>query len=115
MDPDEPDLWSDGLDSDDSDDEPERNRVGNIPLKWYDEEDHIGYDMAGEKVLKTLSTSEIDQLLNAADNPDAWRTIRDIKNDREIVLSRTDLELIRRIRNRQTPQTGVDMHEMVIA
>merc|ERR1719326_1600494 len=53
-------LWSDGADSDDSDDEPERNRIGNVPLKWYDEEDHVGYDMAGEKVLKTLSTSEID-------------------------------------------------------
>ena len=38
-----------------------------------------------EQVLKTLSSSEIDSLLNAADNPDAWRTIRDLKNQKEIV------------------------------
>ena len=33
--------------------------------------------------MRTLSTSEIDALLESKDNPDAWRTIKDHKNQRE--------------------------------
>ena len=86
-----------GSDSDDSDDEAEKNRIGDVPLSWYDDEDHVGYDLGGEKIGKSIGKSEIDQLLNKFDNPDAWRTITDVKNQEEIRLSDKDLEAIRRI------------------
>ncbi|EEQ99658.1 Ribosome biogenesis protein BOP1, putative [Perkinsus marinus ATCC 50983] len=89
----------DDYDSDDSDDEYTRNRIGKVPLKWYlDNHDHIGYDISGKKIARTVKTSEIDTLLRAAEDPDAWRTVTDIKNDREIKLSDTDLRIIQRIR-----------------
>ncbi|CAE8656306.1 unnamed protein product, partial [Polarella glacialis] len=90
-------LVDDGS-SDDSEDDAPRNRIGNVPLHWYKDEDHVGYDIGGEKIVRTLSTGEIDMLLESKDNPDAWRTIKDHKNQREVVLTDTDLEVIRRIR-----------------
>eukprot|EP00434_Breviolum_minutum_P017095 symbB.v1.2.015086.t1/scaffold1118.1/size136889/9 len=96
-------LVDDGS-SDDSEDDAPRNRIGNVPLEWYKDEDHVGYDIAGEKIMRTLSTSEIDALLESKDNPDAWRTIKDHKNQREV---------IRRIRQRMYPSMGTDTTEMV--
>jgi len=102
-----------GDSSDDSQDDAPRNRIGNVPLEWYKDEDHVGYDLAGERIMRTLSTGEIDALLESKDNPDAWRTIKDHKNQREIVLTDTDLEVIRRIRQRQYPSLGTDTTSMV--
>ena len=28
------------------------NTVGNIPLEWYDDFDHVGYDLDGHKILR---------------------------------------------------------------
>jgi len=99
--------------SDDSEDDAPRNRIGNVPLEWYKDEDHVGYDLAGERIRKTLSTGEIDALLENADNPDAWRTLKDHKNQREITLTDTDLEVIRRIRDRMYPSGHTNTMEMV--
>ena len=92
--------------SDDSEDDAPRNRIGNVPLEWYKDEDHVGYDLEGQKIIRTLTGGEIDALLESKDNPDAWRTIKDHKNQREMVLTDTDLEVIRRIRSR-LPQLPV--------
>lgn len=99
--------------SDDSEDDAPRNRIGNVPLEWYKDEDHVGYDLEGKKIMRTLTGGEIDALLESKDNPNAWRTIKDHKNQREIVLTDTDLEVIRRIRSRLTPSASTDMTEMV--
>lgn len=37
-------------DSDTEDEEHSRNRVGRIPMEWYDDYDHIGYDLDGKPV-----------------------------------------------------------------
>jgi len=99
--------------SDQSDEEPEINRIGNVPLEWYKDQDHIGYTLSGERLTKVISESEIDNLLQQADNPDAWRTIKDIKNQREVVLTETDVEAIRRIRNHLYPKPMTNAEEMV--
>jgi len=40
-------------DPDTSDEEHSRNTVGRIPLEWYDDLSHIGYDLRGKKVTTT--------------------------------------------------------------
>jgi len=30
------------------------NKVGNIPMEWYDDYEHIGYDIEGNKILKAM-------------------------------------------------------------
>lgn len=99
--------------SDDSEADAPRNRTGDVPLHWYNDLDHVGYDLEGQKVLKTLKSSEIDNLLKNADDPNAWRTIKDVRNQREVVLTDTDLEVIRRIRSRMFPSANFDSESMV--
>ncbi|KNC78998.1 hypothetical protein SARC_08587 [Sphaeroforma arctica JP610] len=40
--------WA-GYEDSDSDDEIPANTVGNIPLEWYDDYEHVGYDLDGKK------------------------------------------------------------------
>ena len=44
-----------GEQSDSSDDEGMKNRIGNVPLEWYDNYDHIGYDVSGKKIIRKRS------------------------------------------------------------
>ncbi len=47
-------------------------RVGNIPLHWYDDLPHVGYDIDGKKVLKPARGDELDKFLKTVDDPSAW-------------------------------------------
>lgn len=50
-----------------------RNTVGNVPLEWYDNFPHVGYDLDGRRIYKPLRTrDELDQFLDKMDNPDYW-------------------------------------------
>lgn len=50
--------WQDAELTDTSDEEEIRNTVGNIPLEWYDEYSHCGYDIEGKKIPKPLSAGK---------------------------------------------------------
>ena len=41
-------------------------------MSWFTEYDHIGYDLAGNKLLKPTVGDEIDEFLQKNDNPDYW-------------------------------------------
>eukprot|EP00163_Fabomonas_tropica_P020799 TRINITY_DN366_c1_g1_i1.p1 TRINITY_DN366_c1_g1~~TRINITY_DN366_c1_g1_i1.p1 ORF type:complete len:785 (+),score=122.94 TRINITY_DN366_c1_g1_i1:314-2668(+) len=85
----------------------EENTIGNVPLYWYEDHDHIGYNLKGEKIMKKSRKDELDNFLEKMDNPDYWRTVRDEMNDQEHVLSNEDLDLIYRIQKGQFAE-GVD-------
>lgn len=53
--------------SDSSDDEGEKNRIGNVPLEWYDEFDHIGYDIKGQKIGRKAKGDALDDFLARSD------------------------------------------------
>lgn len=55
----------------DSDDEAMKNRIGNVPLWWYKDEDHIGYDVYGNKIMKKDHGDSIDAFLARTDDPNA--------------------------------------------
>lgn len=44
--------------TDTSDEEEVRNTKGNIPLEWYDELSHFGYDIEGKKIAKPASSDK---------------------------------------------------------
>jgi len=54
--------------SDSTDDEGMRNRIGNVPLKWYKDQKHIGYDVTGEKLIRKDRGDALDALLARADS-----------------------------------------------
>ena len=86
-------------DSDDTSDEEDlRNTVGNIPMEWYEDFPHIGYDLDGKKIMKPIrNQDELDKFLDKMENPDYWRTIHDRTTARDHVLDEEELQLINRL------------------
>lgn len=98
--------------SDSSDDEPTLNRVGDIPMEWYKDEDHIGYDIEGNKLLKT-EKSALSRLLEATDDPNSLRTIYDALHDEKKVLSNADLKMIFNLQRNRTLNSQYNMYSEV--
>jgi ribosome biogenesis protein ERB1 len=96
-------MHTDDLSSDDEDEGGEGNRIGRVPLHWYDEYDHIGYDAHGKKVIKSVSGGDgdrVDQAIANAENRAKGKFIvHDMLNDKNVELSARQLELIRRIQS----------------
>ncbi|KAL0482755.1 rRNA maturation protein bop1 [Acrasis kona] len=91
----EPSMFDDVDNSDDSsEDEGMINTVGNIPLEWYEEYDHIGYDVNGNRILRKKRKDALDNLIASHDDPNYLRTVYDELNDKEHILSNKDLQTI---------------------
>ena len=79
------------------DDEADRNTVGNVPLRWYEDYKHIGYGLDGKRIARSSRGDGLERALANEDDPNFSRTVYDAYNDREIVLSDRDLLLIERM------------------
>ena len=106
-------LNTDDISSDEEDrvDQDHINTIGRVPLHWYDAYDHIGYTINGQKLFKKgiagnnnvigdgsgETRDRIDQAIKNRDNPNSLNTVYDMYNDREVVLSARDLEIISRL------------------
>ncbi|KAM6899973.1 ribosome biogenesis protein bop1 [Xenentodon cancila] len=87
---------------DSSDEEDIRNTVGNIPMEWYKDFPHIGYDLEGRKIYKPIrSKDELDEFLEKMENPEYWKTVHDKQTGRDIVLSEEQVELVNRLQKGQ--------------
>eukprot|EP00177_Eucheuma_denticulatum_P004000 GFKZ01007225.1.p1 GENE.GFKZ01007225.1~~GFKZ01007225.1.p1 ORF type:complete len:742 (-),score=89.97 GFKZ01007225.1:665-2890(-) len=98
-------------DESDSSSDGDENPVGDIPMRWYDGYDHIGYSRDGEKIIPSNKPSALDL---AADSS-AWRRIYDEKNDKEIILTHDELKAIARMRAGRYPVGDVDTENELIA
>ena len=94
--------------TDTSDEEDIRNTVGNIPMKWYNNADHLGYDWDGKKILKPEQGDMLDNFLKRMEDPDFWRTIKDYQTGQDVVLSEADIDLITRIQKQRIPDAKFD-------
>lgn len=98
----------DEYENDSSDEEDIRNTVGNIPMNWYDEYKHLGYDWDGKKILKPEMGDQLDEFLKKMEDPDFWRTVKDPQTGQDVVLSEEDLNLIKRIQGQRIPDEQFD-------
>lgn len=81
--------------------------MGEVPLEWYKDELHIGYDREGRKVSKGPRRDKLDALLARNDGGAAWRTVYDEYNGEEITLSKEEMKMIQRIREGKFPHVEV--------
>eukprot|EP00996_Jenningsia_fusiforme_P000718 NODE_164_length_2948_cov_36.525699_g84_i1.p1 GENE.NODE_164_length_2948_cov_36.525699_g84_i1~~NODE_164_length_2948_cov_36.525699_g84_i1.p1 ORF type:complete len:852 (-),score=157.77 NODE_164_length_2948_cov_36.525699_g84_i1:256-2811(-) len=84
-----------------------RNRIGDVPLKWYEKYDHIGYDILGQKIMRP-EKSALEQLLERIDDPQALRTIFDPVEHESIRLSDHDLTVLQNILTNRYPSPDFD-------
>ncbi|KAJ3031104.1 UNVERIFIED_CONTAM: Ribosome biogenesis protein 1 [Siphonaria sp. JEL0065] len=98
--------------SDDSDEET-INTIGNVPLEWYEDLDHIGYDINGKKIPKPkgLTKDALDEFLSTMDDPDSWRSVLNKLEGENVVLSDNDLDIIQRIQKKMIPDKEYDPYE----
>lgn len=121
------DINGDGFnssdDDDSSDDEADMNTIGRaVPLHWYNEEDHIGYTVDGNKLLKPSEAASgapggamqfgvfdpLSRLINRSTDPNAWRTMYDPYNGKTITLTDAEVKMISRLRKNRFPHRDVD-------
>jgi ribosome biogenesis protein ERB1 len=91
-----------------------RNTIGNVPLKWYEDYDHIGYDLDGQKIAKPeglKQQDEVDKFLNKMENPDYWKTVTDQQTGAPIKLDKNDIELIKRLTSGKYGNSEVEEYE----
>ncbi|TKW31708.1 hypothetical protein SEVIR_2G123400v4 [Setaria viridis] len=95
--------------SDSSEDEvAPRNTVGDVPLEWYKDEEHIGYDIDGRKIKKRDREGRIEAYLRNADDAKNWRKIYDEYNDEEVQITKEEAKIISRLLKGRTPHANVD-------
>ncbi|KAM7491147.1 hypothetical protein LguiA_034068 [Lonicera macranthoides] len=95
--------------SDSSEDEvAPRNTVGDVPLRWYEDEEHIGYDISGKKLKKKERQDALNSFLANADDSKNWRKIYDEYNDEEVELTKEQTKLIRRLLKGKAPHADFD-------
>jgi len=95
---------------DSSDEEDVRNTIGNIPVNWYDEYDHIGYDLDGKKIRKPKRGDELEQFLSRMENPEHGVTVDDPTTGQQVVLSEADAEIVKRAATNKVPDAGYDLY-----
>ncbi|XP_011182321.2 ribosome biogenesis protein BOP1 homolog [Zeugodacus cucurbitae] len=107
-----PTVQKEEYDGDDTSDEEDiRNTVGNIPMHWYDEYKHIGYDWDAKKIIKPSKGDQIDDFLRKIEDPDFWRSVKDPQTGQEVVLTDADIELIKRINSGRVPNAEHNEYE----
>ena len=80
-----------------SDDEAATNTVGNVPMEWYEEHDHVGYDVSGKPIIRQSRGDGLDRYLASQDDPNYGRTVYDEKMGRDVVLTDRQLTVVRRM------------------
>lgn len=99
----------------DTDDEEDiRNTIGNIPMHWYDEYKHIGYDWDAKKIIKPAKRDQLDDFLKRMEDPNFWRTVKDPQTGQDVILSDADIDLIKRINSRRVPDANFDDYTVCV-
>lgn len=73
-------------------------------MEWYKEFDHIGYDINGKKISKQpVNKDELDKFVDQMDNPEVWRSVFNELEGKNVNLTSSELEMIKRIQSKQFP------------
>ncbi|CAI7583056.1 unnamed protein product [Penicillium glandicola] len=90
------------------------NTIGDIPLKFYDEYPHIGYDINGKKIMRPAKGEALDALLDSIEIPKGWTGLTDPKTGKPLELSQEELELLRKVQMNEVPSEGYDPQKEIM-
>ncbi|KAF7981571.1 hypothetical protein HWV62_32600 [Athelia sp. TMB] len=98
----------------DSSTEDAPNRVGNVPMHWYDDLPHVGYDMNGKQVLRPARGDELDKFLSTVEDPNSWTSAFDKNAQMDKPLTSEELDIIRRLQANEMPDAAYDPYEPTV-
>lgn len=105
----------DEYEEDSSDEEDVRNTVGNIPMEWYQDYPHAGYDLDGRRIYKPIRTKdELDKFLEQMENPDYWRTVQDKLTGADVRLTDEQVELVHRLQKGQFGDVNLNPYQPAV-
>lgn len=90
------------------------NTIGNIPLTFYDEYPHIGYDINGKKIMRPAKGEALDSLLDSIEVPKGWTGLTDPSTGKPLELSQDELELLRKVQMNEIPDEGYNPYEPTV-
>ena len=96
-----------GYDSDDSA-RVTTNTIGDIPLSYYDEYPHIGYDINGKRIGRPAKGQALDSLLDSIDIPEGWTGLTDPSTGKPLQLSKADLQTLQKLTRNDISGDGYD-------
>ena len=97
--------------SDYSETDENANTIGNIPLSFYDEYPHIGYDINGKKIMRPARGEALDSLLESIEVPKGYTGLTDPSTGKPLELSEDELQLVRKVQMNDIPEEGYDQYE----
>ncbi|KZS98013.1 BOP1NT-domain-containing protein [Sistotremastrum niveocremeum HHB9708] len=98
----------------DSSTEEDPTRIGNVPVEWYDDLPHVGYDINGKKVLRAARGDELDKFLSTVEDPSTWTSAMDKKLGMEKPLTAEELDIIQRLQSAENPDANYDPYEPTV-
>lgn len=87
-------------------------RTGNVPEEWYALHDHKGYTVKGEKIIKPKVQDELEKFVERQANKEWWKKIHDFANNKDVTLTKADLDLLKRMRGGHFADAEVDPFEV---
>eukprot|EP00756_Hemistasia_phaeocysticola_P010553 Hpha_TRINITY_DN15029_c5_g12::TRINITY_DN15029_c5_g12_i1::g.125587::m.125587/K14824/ERB1, BOP1; ribosome biogenesis protein ERB1 len=82
-------------------------RTGDVPLIWYKDEDHAGYDVEGRKIAKETRDA-LQQLIAKVDSPEEMMTIYEKLTGKAHKLSKEDIQVILNLQANKYPDANFD-------
>uniref|UniRef100_A0A915BS73 Ribosome biogenesis protein BOP1 homolog n=1 Tax=Parascaris univalens TaxID=6257 RepID=A0A915BS73_PARUN len=98
-------------DFDSSDEEDLRNTIGNIPIWWYEDCPHFGYDKDGTAIAKAINKDQMEAFIEKMDDPDYWRKVFDRQSGGFTTLSDEQVSKLEAIGSSQYPDSGYNPYE----
>lgn len=100
--------------SDFSDVDENANTIGDIPLSFYDQYPHIGYDINGKKIMRPAKGEALDALLDSIEIPKGWTGLTDAATGKPLELSQDELQLLKQVQMNEIPGEGYDPYEPTV-
>ncbi|PGH15825.1 ribosome biogenesis protein ERB1 [Helicocarpus griseus UAMH5409] len=90
------------------------NTIGNIPLSFYDQYPHIGYNINGKKIMRPAKGQALDALLDSIELPKGYTGLTDPSTGKPLELSQDELELLRKVQMNEITEDGYDPYQPTI-
>ncbi|KAG5292817.1 eukaryotic ribosome biogenesis protein [Histoplasma ohiense] len=90
------------------------NTIGNIPLSFYDQYPHIGYNINGKKIMRPAKGQALDALLDSIELPKGFTGLTDPSTGKPLELNQDELELLRKVQMNEITEDGYDPYQPTI-